>query len=116
MTTRSDPQIAHQSSNDRGTYSEGEFSRTNREENQDVTENDLENKMQLLETSEEIIHANTDNTRDQSDLVAGMCIDSRNFVKVKLGNSEYKSFYDPGATISLVSAAVQRSIETEWSQ
>ena len=35
-----------------------------------------------------------------------MCIENRNFLKVKLGNAEYKALYDPGATISLVSAAV----------
>ena len=65
-----------------------------------------ENENQLIETTQEAIHQNTDANTDLSDVVAGMCTENRNFLKVKLGNREYKALYDPGATISLVNATI----------
>ena len=43
---------------------------------------------------------------DDSETVAGLCSENINFLKVKLGNTEYKALYDPGATISLVNAEI----------
>ena len=35
-----------------------------------------------------------------------MCVDNRNFLKIKIGDTEYKALYDVGATISLVHAKI----------
>ena len=45
-----------------------------------------------------------------------MCIENRNFLKVKLGNAEYKALYDPRATISLINAEVARKFRDRIEQ
>ena len=66
------------------------------EENLENLRRSDENEIRVIETIDS----------DEPEAVAGMCSENRNFLKVKLGNTEYKALYDPGATISPINADI----------
>ena len=59
------------------------------------------NEAELLREDRELFKEN----------LAWTSIENRNFLKIKLGNFEYRALFDPGATVSLISAGVAENFK-----
>ena len=69
-----------------------------------MRESEQGNESEVIETQEE-------SNIDEFQAIAGMCVENRNFLRIKLGDTEYTALYDPGATISLVHAKIAENFK-----